>query len=299
MTSELQLAFLASSIFLGVMFPTLASWFQPLLFPTIFLLFVFAIFQVKFSAVITVVTRDFNVWIVLAWQLLLMPLLAALLLRPVLPGQWYIFTVVTLCTSAITATTALSRIFNLNDAMALSVCMLGTIIMPVPLYLILNGVVGLETRIELSIYLQRIGIFIVLPFVLVTALRALLSETVQSKVVQQTPAIVLGLLMIFGLCVMDGVREMMSDNPWMLARLAILAFAISLITQVLTFSIFTFLGQDDAKTACLLCAYRNMGIVAAIAGASLGENFLIFVGVWQLPMYILPLVLKRFYQSAA
>lgn len=278
------------------MFPTLASLFKPLLFVTIFLLFVFAIFQVRLDQAIAVLTRDRASWIVLAWQLLVLPLTAAVLLKPLLDGQWYVFTVVTLCTSAITATTALSRIFNLNDAMALSVCIVGTLIMPIPLYLILNGVVGLETQIKLSVYAERIVVFIVLPFLVVWGLRRILPSSTQRTLVNHTPTIVLGLLMVFGLSVMDGVRAMMTDNPLMLAGLVVLAFSISLVTQALTYLLLRFLGSRDAKTACLLCAYRNMGMVAAIAGAAIGENFLIFVGVWQLPMYILPLLLRRFYQ---
>ena len=253
------------------MFPTLASLFKPLLFSTIFLLFVFAIFQVRLDQAIDVLTRDRASWIVLAWQLLVLPLAAAVLLKPFLDGQWYVFTVVTLCTSAITATTALSRIFNLNDAMALSVCIVGTLIMPLPLYLILNGVVGLETQIKLSVYAERIVVFILLPFLVVWGLRKTLPSSTQRSLVNHTPNIVLGLLMVFGLSVMDGVRAMMTDKPLILTGLIVLAFCISLVTQVLTYLLLSLLGRRDAKTACLLCAYRNMGMVAAITGAAIGE----------------------------
>lgn len=298
MTADRQLAFLASCIFLGVLFPSLASLFKPLLFATIFLMFVFVIFQVQLDEAIAALTRDRSAWIVITWQLLVLPLCAAVLLKPLLDGQWYVFTVVTLCASAITATTALSKIFNLNDAMALSVCIVGAVLMPLPLYVILNFVAGLPTQIELSIYIERILIFIALPFVIVWVMRKLLHASHQQRLLTRTPTIVLVLLMIFGLSVMDGVRDMMSDNPHMLAGLIALAFSISLLTQVLTYVVLKFLGVRNAKTACLLSAYRNMGMVAAIAGPSMGENFLIFVGVWQLPMYILPLALQRFYQES-
>jgi len=42
---------------------------------------------------------------------------------------------------------------------------------------------------------------------------------------------------------------------------------------------------------------KNMGLVAAIAGASLGEHFFIYVGVWQLPMYTLPKILEKIYRQ--
>lgn len=261
-------------------------------------MFVFVIFQVRLDEAIAALTRDWSGWIVIVWQLLVLPLGASVLLKPLLDGQWYVFTVVTLCASAITATTALSKIFNLNDAMALSVSIVGAVLMPLPLYIILNFVAGLPTQIELSIYVERILVFIALPFMIVWVMRKLLTASHQQRLLSQTPSIVLVLLMVFGLSVMDGVRDMMSDNPYMLAGLIALAFTISMLTQVLTYAGLRFLGVRNVKTACLLCAYRNMGMVAAIAGPSMGEHFLIFVGVWQLPMYILPLVLRRFYQES-
>ncbi len=288
---------LAASIFLGVLFPSLASLSGPLLFPTIFLLFFFAVLQVSFADAVTAAVRNKACVLILLWQLVLLPLLAALLLRPVLAGDWYVFTLVALCTSSITATTALAKIFSLNDAMALSVCILGTLIMPAPLYIMLTYFAGLEVTIDLTVYASRIVIFILVPFLLVWWFRKALSVFTSTMLVPHTPTIVLILLMIFGLSVMDGVRAMMNDAPMHLLLLVVQAFAISLVVQLLTYTGLLFLGVHDAKTACLLCAYRNMGIVAAITGSALGENFLIFLGVWQLPMYVLPWLLRRFYQA--
>lgn len=287
---------LAASIFLGVFFPALASLFKPLLYPTIFLLFFFAVLQVRFVDAVSAAVRNRACSIILCWQLVVLPVAVSLVLMPVLEGHWYVFSIVALCTSSITATTALAKIFNLNDAMALSVCVLGTLLMPAPLYIVVNLIAGLDVPIEISVYISRIMLFIFFPFVLVWLIRTYAPESVVGGLVSHTPSIVLCLLMIFGLCVMDGVREMIDTEPVHLLLLILLAFAISLLVQIATYLALSILGKRDAVTACLLCAYRNMGIVAAITGTSLGEYFLIFVGVWQLPMYLLPLVMQRFYQ---
>ncbi|MEM7258131.1 MAG: hypothetical protein AAF404_12180, partial [Pseudomonadota bacterium] len=233
---------------------------------------------------------------ILMWQLVVLPLIAGVLLAPVLTDHWYLFAVVALCTSSITATTALAKIFNLNDALALSVCVLGTLLMPLPLFIILNVVSGLESTIDLTVYASRIVIFILVPFVLVWLLRRYAATTLVNPLMHHSPSIVLCLLMIFGLSVMDGVRAMIHNEPLHLLSLVALAFGISLVVQLITYHSLRFLGGRDVRTACLLCAYRNMGLVAAIAGTALGDYFLIFVGIWQLPMYTLPLVLQRFYR---
>ena len=96
MANQLQLIMLALSIFLGVIFPSLASLFKPVLFPTIFLLFFFAVLQVRFMDAVTAVFKKKECGLILCWQLLVLPCVAAVLLKPFLTGHWYLFTVVAL-----------------------------------------------------------------------------------------------------------------------------------------------------------------------------------------------------------
>lgn len=296
MTANRQLIILALSIFLGVAFPSLAAFARPLLLPAIFLLFTLAILQVRISEVRSALFQQTTSWIILVWQLLLLPLIVSVLLYPWHSSYWYVFAVVTMCTSSITASTALTKIFGLNDALALVVCLLGTVVMPVPLYLFLNFFTDAGVDIKVDVYVSRIAIFIVLPFLLVGFFRRVVPPAIERAVADKTPVLALTLLMFFGLSVMDGVQALLFNEPMILLSLVCLAFGISVFVQVLTFAALRFVGGRDAKTATLLCAYRNMGLVVAIAGGSLGEYFLIFVGVWQLPMYILPLVLRKIYQ---
>lgn len=296
MSSNKQLIALALSIFLGIAFPGLASLSKPFLLPVIFLLFTFAILQIRFADVWRFAFREKATWLILVWQIVVLPALAAILLRPLLSDYFYLLAVVSLCTSAITATTALTRLFGLNDALSLVVGLVGTLLMPVPLYLFLSIGVSLDIEVELNVYLNRILIFIVAPFVVVALLRAIISEQTDEWLRGQMPGAVLILLIIFGLSVMDGVQALLLEQPLLLFQYVLLAYCISLVVQLLTFLMLRFLGRRDAMTACLLSAYRNMGIVAAIAGASLGDHFFIFLGVWQLPMYTLPWLLEKVYR---
>lgn len=299
MTSNRQLFFLALSIFLGILFPELASLCKPLLMPVIFLLFTLAILQVKFSDALHGAVGNRSAWVILLWQLVALPLVVCIVLSPWSHSQWYLFAVVSMCTSSITATTALAKIFGLNDALALVVCLIGTIAMPLPLYLFLETMIEAGAELDLAVYVSRIMVFIFLPFLLVAALRWFITSAADQAIREKTPLFVLILLMLFGLSVMDGVQELLLSDPLLLLSFVVLAFFLNLSVHVATMLGLRFLGVQDTKTACLLCAYRNMGMVAALAGASLGEYFLIFVGVWQLPMYTLPLLLKKAYQYRA
>ena len=297
MNNGWQLGLLAVSIFAGVVYPPLAAFFKPFLLPLIFLLFLSAVLQVSFGDAIDAALTDKAAWITLIWQFLILPLVFFVGLKPLLPEQLHLFAVVSMCTGAITATTALSRLFALNSALSLVVCMAGAVLMPLPLYLFLTVLVDATVQLDLIAYVVRIFVFIVLPFVVAFCIRKLITAETDARLQQRMPQFALLLLVFFGLAVMDGVGALMLNDPYRLLSFVLLAFAISIGVQLLSYLALGFLGEANAKTIALLSAYRNMGLVAAIAGPALGQEFFIFLGVWQLPMYVLPYLSRKFYQT--
>lgn len=235
----------------------------------------------------------------LFWQLILLPVAFYFCLKPLLPPQLHLFAVVSMCAGSITATTALCRLFNLNSALSLVVGMAGAVLMPLPLYVCLRLMLGAEAGIDLPVYAVRIVIFIFLPILCAWVLRKAISVATDQKLQQYMPSVTLVILVFFGLSVMDGVGAMMLDDTGRLLSYLLLAFGVSIFVQLMTVAALYFLGARDATTGALLCAYRNMGMVAAIAGSSLGEDFFIYLGVWQLPMYLLPLLMRRFYEKGS
>lgn len=288
---------LAASIFIGIALPPLAAAFKPFLLPLIFLLFLSAVLQVSFGDAAHAAVKDKASWVTLLWQLLVLPLLFYFCLKPVLSDQLHLFAVISMCTGSITATTALSRLFNLNSALSLVVGMAGAVLMPLPLYVFLQLMVATEVSLDVTAYCVRIVVFIALPLLVAYLIRRVISVEADQQLRQHMPSVAMVLLVFFGLAVMDGVGELLFSDPWRLLSYIALAFGISFGVQLLSFAALYFLGARDATTVALLCAYRNMGLVAAIAGSSLGEDFFIFLGVWQLPMYVLPLLLRRFYEK--
>ncbi len=293
---------LALSIFIGIAFPALAALFKPLLLPLIFLLFLSAVLQVSFTDATHAAVGHHASWITLVWQLLGLPMLCFVLLKPFLSEELHLFAVVSMCTGSITATTALSRLFNLNSALSLVVGLIGAVLMPLPLYVFLQLLLGSDVSLDINAYSVRCIVFVVIPIVVAYVIRKIVSPEVDGWLQKKMPSVAMVLLVFFGVAVMDGVTELMFSDPYRLLSYLVLAFAISIGVQLISFYALSFLGPQDATTGALLCAYRNMGLVAAIAGSSIaessiGEGFFIFLGVWQLPMYILPLVLRRYYEK--
>lgn len=296
MNKNRQLLLLAASIFIGIAVPSLAAFFKPLLLPLIFLLFMSAVLQVSFKDAATAATSERATWVILLWQLCILPSLFYFVLKPLLPDQLHLFAVIAMCAGSITATTALARLFNLNSALSLVVGIASAVLMPVPLYVFLQLMTGVEASLDLVSYGVRIVVFIALPILIAYLLRKVISLQTDLWLQKTMPSVTLMMLVFFGLAVMDGVGQMMLHDTARLVSYVLLAFGISIGVQLITVVGLSFMGARDATTGALLCAYRNMGLVAAIAGSSLGEDFFIFLGVWQLPMYLLPLAMRRFYE---
>ena len=49
---------------------------------------------------------------------------------------------------------------------------------------------------------------------------------------------------------------------------------------------------SSALTAGLLSAYRNMALMLAVGGTLLPADFVVYVALWQVPMFLAPLAVR-------
>jgi hypothetical protein len=80
-----------------------------------------------------------------------------------------------------------------------------------------------------------------------------------------------------------------------------LGFALALHAMFFGVSALPFLRRDGhrALTAGLLSAYRNLAVVLAIGGAMLPPDFIVFAALWQIPMYVMPLIVRLWKSRSA
>ena len=94
----------------------------------------------------------------------------------------------------------------------------------------------------------------------------------------------------------EGVTETLLRDPMKVLVWTSVAFVANPLLQLLAYIGFIWRGSRHAKTLALLSGNRNMGLVLAALPPASNEGILLFFALAQLPMYMLPTILRSFYQ---
>ncbi len=290
---------LGGSVFLGVLFPSLATLLSPLLMPSVFVLVAFALLAIRPAELARAMTRARLLGTVSLWQLGAFPLLmaATLWLAPV-PEYLWTSLLVSACASPIFSSPAFARIVGLDAALATAVVVTTTVLMPVSL-LVYSEVLTLALQLDLSEYAWRVGVFLLLPFLLSLWLRRYEGAGWFQRLESRLDLLTVAALVVFAIAVMNGVTASLQADPGRVLAFLAAAFGVNLYAQATTWLVFIGAGRETAWTVALTAGFRNMALVLAITGTMLGSDFLIFVAVAQIPMYLLPLIMKPVYTRFA
>src|SRR6185436_4263212 len=99
-------------------------------------------------------------------------------------------------------------------------------------------------------------------------------------------------LFFFAVGLMDGVLAAIISEPFKVLGLTVLSFGLSLGLMALTTMVFARLGMGQALALGLAAGNRNMGLMLAAAGAAVPELTWLYFAVAQLPIYLMPAMLK-------
>jgi BASS family bile acid:Na+ symporter len=99
-------------------------------------------------------------------------------------------------------------------------------------------------------------------------------------------------LFFFAVGLMDGVLASIISEPLKVLGLTLLSFALSFGLMALTATVFARLGMGQALALGLAAGNRNMGLMLAAAGAAVPELTWLYFAIAQLPIYLMPAMLK-------
>lgn len=287
---------LALSVLVGICLPPLAALARPLLFPSIFALMLCTLLLIDLPKVLSALREDLAAVLVVAlWQLLALPVAVGILhLYTPLGGPATLIAFYTACAGSLFGSAAFARLMQLDEGMALRGTLASMLLMPLTLPLLAGWVRGEAAGFDLAGYLWRLLVFLVLPMAIALACqwRPAVRQAVQRQPLVRHGAVVF--LCLFAIAVMEGIGPRILGAPVAMAMLLLLAFAIHLGQFAVTAVVFARHQRRFAWTAGLLCSYRNLGMLLAVAGALLPDDFITFVGLWQVPMYLMPLLLPGF-----
>jgi hypothetical protein len=292
---------LALSIVAGILVPPLAALLRPLLFPSIFFLILISLLQMDLPRVFGTLRADAIMLLTISvWQLLALPIAFAVLhLYSPLGGSYTLIAFFTACAGSLFGSSAFARLMNLDEALTLKGTVVSVLLMPVTLPILATWVRGNSDGFDIVAYGLRLTLFLLLPLAIAFACHARMRvrDHLQKMAVVRHGSVLF--LCVFAIGVMEGIGPRILSEPLAMAGLLLLAFAIHLGQFLLTALVFAHTGRRVAFTAALLSSYRNLGLLLAVAGTLLPSGFIVFVALWQIPMYFMPLMMKRFSPVAA
>ncbi len=91
---------------------------------------------------------------------------------------------------------------------------------------------------------------------------------------------------------MDGVAERFMAAPLFTLAVAALTFAVALTQMGVTLLVFARVRRDQGFVIGHAVGNRNMGLLVAALGGTLPDLAWLYFGLGQLPIYLLPWLLK-------
>ncbi|GJL82451.1 MAG: hypothetical protein DHS20C01_20850 [marine bacterium B5-7] len=286
---------LAGSVLVGILVPPLSQLCRPLVFPSIFFLMLLSLMQMDLPALWLRFGADArSLALIVCWQMVLLPV-AIILIHRLTPlgGEFTEIAFFTACACSIFGSAAFARLMGLDDGMTLKATLLSVLVMPITLPFLAAWVREDGFAFDYVGYGWRLIIYLLIPLALAWWYnrRPRLREAIGShSIIRHGPVIFLSL---FAIGVMDGIGVLILNKPLDMASLLALAFAIHLGQFVAGSLVFAWRGRNYALTVGLLSSYRNLGLLTAVAGDLLPAQFIVFLGIWQIPMYCMPLLLGK------
>lgn len=289
---------LASGLFIGLAVPMLAAALRPALEIMIFVLTVTTMLRIDWLQVFVHARRPGRLVLILAWSLVLSPVLVLLAARLLgLPEGLSRALVLWAASPPLISLPAIAFLIGLDGALALLVMVTGTLLMPLTLPPLVLGLIGLKLGIDIPTLMGRLAAFVAGALAVSGLIRWLLGTERLRRHAAAINGVNVLLLMVFAIAIMDGMRTVIAERPLTVLLFASTTLATSLAFQGVSFLAFAWLDRLSALTLGLTGGNKNMAIVWANLGtAAAAPDLMLFFVCLQLPIYVLPWVLAPAYR---
>ncbi len=285
--------FLAAGIFLGVAIPPLAALARPFLTLAIFVLMLVTLLRIDPEALRVAFGRPLLVVATVAWVLVVMPLVLAPMLRfGGLDGFLGDHLLMTAASAPIVSAAAFALLLGLDAAFALAVGVVATVLLPFTLPLLAGLLLGVDLPLSpLDLWL-RLLLLIGGAALVASLIRHRAGQAWVARQAAALDGLAVVALLAFGLAVMDGVALTAWREPGFALACLVATFALALGLMLTGTLLFLGCGRRTAGTIGLLSGFNNFGVVVAAMGAAATDATVVYLGIAQFPIYLLPLILK-------
>ena len=289
--------FLAGGVLLGLAVPQLAALARPLLIPGLLIPLVIALLRLDWDALTAYARRPGLVALITAGLLLASPVLMWLLLKLFsLPPALAQGLTLMAAASPIVSSAAISLILGLDAALAVIVIVVTTALIPFTLPTVALWLLGLKIDIDLATFMLRLTLMVGGAFAAALLLRRLVPRQKLEANARMLDGASVATLVMFALAIMDGVTAVALARPGYVVLVTLAAFAANIVLQGLGTLAALRLGMRSAITVGLMTGNCNMGLVMVALADKADFDVIVFFAMAQIPMYMLPALLRPVYR---
>ncbi len=180
---------------------------------------------------------------------------------------------------------------------ALRQLLLGTALLPltiVPVFLLLPEFGALSTVLMASFRLLAVILIVALAAFVI---RATIMRHPSTETIERLDGASTILLAIVVVGLMTAIRAELTNDPVNLLITLVAAIAANLGTQVVAAAILArSIASAYTVPVGVISGNRNVALFLAALPASAVEPLMLFIGCYQIPMYLTPLVMRRYYR---
>ncbi len=289
--------FMAGGIFVGLALPGLAAWLRPLLPALVFVLAAATMIRIDWPEILAHVSRPGRIALVIGWGLFVSPIVtAAIVTRLPLPAGLAQAMVIWSASPALISAPAIAFLLGLDGSLALIVMVAGSFLMPLTLPPLVLGLLGVTLDLGIAALMIRLVLFIGGASALAAVARWYLGAARIVRLHDELGGVNVVLLALFAIAIMDGVGDIALRRPRELLLYVGCALAVALAQQLVGTLVFLRRGRVEALTVGLVCGNRNMASVWASLGAFATPELTLFFIAVQVPIYLLPALLRPLYR---
>lgn len=281
----------------GLVVPPLATIAWPAVLPVTFILFVASLVRLDWALVLHHIRRPARALLIVAAILGAAPLVAALVFK-ILPAPPSLASsiILTTTTTPLLSSPAFALLLGLEAELALIVVLLAMLLVPITMPALALALLGLQIDLSFGELMGRLALFVGAGFACAMGLRAWIGPARIKAEARLLDGVNVVFLVIFAVGVMDGVTYRLIAEPGHVLLFTAAAFALNATQQVVGAGAFWWMGRRAALTVGLVFGYRNMAIALAVLADVAPKDFLLYVAVAQLPMYMFPMITRPIYR---
>lgn len=276
--------------------PPLGQLLRPYVGEGVFALLVLAFMRLDPERLKAIVRRPRISLISLGWTMVAIPLGMLLLLRvlgiDVIAPELFLSIMLQVVTMPMMATASIAMMIGLDGTIALVGLVLAGVTMPV----IAPAIIALA---DLPVVLQPLELAVLLGATLAgsAALGLLLRALIRpARVIRHREAfdgLNVLIMFIFAAAVMGDVLPAFFADPLGMTVLTSVSIGANLGLLAVSYLVLLPAGPRTALALAISASQRNMGLILAVAGATLPDTFWLYVAMGQFPIYFAPVLLKR------